>query len=60
MKNTLEDIKVTCDLNGKSKIKNLWDKQIYKIKQGSFTCPLCKDTFTGLAALGAHLKDHCT
>lgn len=60
MRNSLENIKDTCDIKSKSKINSLWDKQIYKIKHGSFTCPLCKEAFTGLASLGAHLKDHCT
>jgi len=60
MKDTMERSKVSCDIRRKSKIKDFWDKQIVKLKKGSFTCPLCKEGFTGLAALGTHFKDHCT
>ncbi len=60
MKGTMERSKVSSDISGKLKIKDLWDKQIVKLKKGSFTCPLCKESFTGLAALGTHLKEHCT
>ncbi|HBH62567.1 MAG TPA: hypothetical protein DDX85_12705 [Nitrospiraceae bacterium] len=60
MKNSMDDIKVSCDLNSKSKIRDLWNKQVHKIKHGSFTCPLCRESFAGIGAFGAHLKDHCT
>ena len=60
MKNVLNDDKVIYEVPGKSKIMNLWDKQVCKIKKGSFTCPLCKEVFTGRSALGSHLKGHCT
>lgn len=60
MKHKLRDIKASCDIKSRSKIKDLLNRQINKIKQGSFTCPICKDAFTGLAAFGTHLKNHCT
>ena len=60
MKNSTDNIKEACDLQGRSKLKALWDRQVYKIKKGSFACPLCKEQFSGLSALGAHLKEHCT
>ncbi len=60
MKNIINNSKVSCDIKSKSKIKDLLNRQLNKIKHSSFTCPLCKEAFTGLAALGAHLKDHCT
>ena len=59
MKDSTEDIKMTCDVKDKSKIKELLSKQVYKIKNGSYTCPICRETCNGLAAFGTHLKDHC-
>ncbi|UCD35379.1 MAG: hypothetical protein JSU90_00705 [Nitrospiraceae bacterium] len=49
-----------CDLKDKSKLKELWHRQVHKIKKGTFTCPFCKEVFAGLSAFGAHLKKHCT
>ncbi len=60
MKNPLSDVNCICEDQRKSRIRNFWDKQIYKIKSSSFTCPFCKEVFTGLSALGSHLKVHCT
>jgi hypothetical protein len=60
MKRTSEDIHVACDIKGKSKIKDFWNRQVHRVKEGTFSCPLCKEKFTGLGALGTHLKDHCT
>jgi hypothetical protein len=60
MKQTADDVKVACDIKSKSKITDLWNRQIGKIKHRSFTCPLCREAFIGLAALATHLKDHCT
>ena len=53
--------KDVCSLDkSKSKLKELWARQAGKVKSGKFTCPICKEVFTGLSALGAHLKGHCT
>lgn len=60
MKNSTDNSREACDLQGRSKMKALWDRQVDKIKNGCFTCPLCKEQFSGLSALGAHLKEHCT
>jgi len=60
MKQTTGDVNATCNIKNKSKIRELWSKQVNKIKHGSYTCPLCKEAFPGLAAFGTHLKDHCT
>ncbi|RJO59872.1 hypothetical protein C4544_07605 [candidate division WS5 bacterium] len=60
MKNSIEDIKPACDIKNKSKLSELWRQQINKVRHGSFTCPLCKETFAGIKAFGTHLKDHCT
>lgn len=32
----------------------------YKLKNGNFTCPFCREEYKGISELGAHLKDHCT
>jgi len=45
---------------GRSKLGELWAKQVDKARHGKFTCPICKEAFTGLSAMGSHLKDHCT
>ncbi len=60
MKRTIEENNVCSLEKSKSKLKDLWDRQASKVKNGKFTCPLCKEVFTGLSAMGAHLKDHCT
>jgi hypothetical protein len=60
MKNSAGSSNEVCDLQGRSKMKALWDRQVDKMKNGSFTCPFCKEKFSGLSALGAHLKEHCT
>ncbi len=60
MKDTSDEMKMVCDIKTKSRIRDFWSRQVYKVKEGSFSCPLCKENFTGLAALGSHLKQHCT
>ena len=60
MKSTSEGSDVCSIEKSKSKLKELWAKQAGKVKNGKFTCPICKEVFTGLSALGAHLKSHCT
>lgn len=51
----------SCDTNrAKSRLKSLWDRQTHKIKNGKYKCPLCREVFTGLSEMGAHLKAHCT
>jgi hypothetical protein len=53
VKNYREEIKV-------SGVRKFIEKQKQKMKSGQLKCPLCKDMFTGMSALAAHLKDHCT
>ena len=53
LKNDCEEIKV-------AGIKNFIAKQKKKLKSGELKCPLCKEMLTGMNALVAHLKDHCT
>lgn len=60
MKNTHANEAASCDVQKGSKVRDLWQRQLRKVREGSFTCPLCKEVFTGLSALGAHLKKHCT
>ncbi len=60
MKNTEENTTSACDLKSNSKIRDIWKRQVSRVKKGSFTCPFCREAFTGLGAFGAHLKDHCT
>ena len=58
---SFDDGKNVCNLEkSKSKLKELWERQASKVKHGKFTCPICKEVFTGLSAMGAHLKGHCT
>lgn len=60
MRKTVEGGSVCNPEKGKSKLRELWEKQAGKVKHGKFTCPICKEVFTGLSAMGAHLKGHCT
>ncbi len=60
MKNASDITKRSCGVKNASKIRDLWEKQIYRIKNASFTCPICKEAFTGLTSIGSHLKNHCT
>jgi hypothetical protein len=60
MKKTFENMDIPGSGKEKSKITDFFQKQKTKLKHGQFTCPLCKEVFTGISAMGAHLKDHCT
>jgi hypothetical protein len=60
MKDNIDQIHASCEIKHKSKFRDLWDKGIHKLKNGAFTCPFCKESFTGLGALGSHIKEHCT
>jgi hypothetical protein len=42
------------------KIRDIWEKCSDKAKNGSFTCPFCREVLKGLSAFGSHLKSHCT
>jgi intein-encoded DNA endonuclease-like protein len=53
VKNDCEEIKV-------SGLRKFIEKQKEKLKSGQLKCPLCKRMFTGMSAVLAHLKDHCT
>ncbi|NOZ68927.1 MAG: hypothetical protein GXP46_06725 [Deferribacteres bacterium] len=44
----------------KSKIREFFQRQKDRLRHGSFTCPFCGEVFTGISAMGAHLKSHCT
>ncbi len=37
-----------------------WKRQLGRITHREYKCPLCREVFKGLSAMGAHLKDHCT
>ena len=60
MQNMYEKMNTPGSGKEKAKITDFFQKQKTKLKHGQFTCPLCKEVFTGISAMGAHLKDHCT
>jgi hypothetical protein len=41
-------------------IRNLIQKKVQRLKEGTLACPLCRETFKGISNLLRHLKDHCT
>jgi hypothetical protein len=60
MKKTIEEISTPTKENGKSKLKGFLERQTDRLKNGHFTCPFCREVFSGISSLGSHLKDHCT
>ena len=60
MKKAYEDIGIPKSCIKDSGLKIFFQKQKNRLKHGQFKCPLCKEVFTGISALGSHLKVHCT
>jgi hypothetical protein len=60
MKNSSQTTEDKPGSNARSKLKFFLNRQSDKLKHGRFTCPLCREVFTGIAQLGSHLKQHCT
>jgi len=60
VKKALEERAVSGAGREKIKIRAFLEKQKNRLKHGQFKCPVCREVFTGISAMGAHLKDHCT
>ncbi|MEN8263307.1 MAG: hypothetical protein ABFR82_07580 [Nitrospirota bacterium] len=60
MKKTFEETGTPKSCSTDSRLKNFFQSQKDKLKHGQFKCPLCREVFTGISALGSHLKNHCT
>ncbi|MBC8412894.1 MAG: hypothetical protein ISR96_06195 [Nitrospira sp.] len=54
--------KSTGDREGgiKAGLKHILARKKERLANGKFNCPLCREVFTGIRALGVHLKQHCT
>ena len=60
MKNNSQTTAENVGGKARSKVRLFLNRQSDKLKHGRFTCPLCREVFTGVAQLGSHLKQHCT
>jgi hypothetical protein len=60
MKKVFASLKDDCKEISVSGVRKFVAKQKQKLKSGQLKCPLCKEMFTGMSELLAHVKDHCT
>lgn len=60
MKKALDSINPEGNVRKETETKGFWQRQSDKLKHSQFTCPLCREVFKGISALGSHLKEHCT
>jgi hypothetical protein len=49
----------SCDIKSTARIKDALSRKFQNLRKNTYTCPFCKEICTGLAAFGAHLRDHC-
>jgi len=60
MKKTYENKTISYEATKKPTVLNFFTLNLKKLKQGQFTCPLCKEVLQGISKFGVHIKKHCT
>lgn len=60
MKKPFERSVTSEKVNRKLPAGTFFEKQMDRLRQRNFTCPLCREVFKGISSFGAHLKSHCT